>query len=307
MSHITRFDILQSVTDAIIAQLEQGGLPPWKCPWSKGDRQHMPFNWLTRANYSGVNVLLLWQRAMKLGYFHNAWLTYNQALQLGGHVRRGEKAVQCVFVKPIPVNDKGQPDDDAATKTWLCYKPFYLFNLEQVEGLPDLPPEPSQPDYDDQVTVDKINQLASVYCQQTGLNIRHGGDRAYYSPALDLIRLPTTFFDGTRYAATLAHELIHSSGHPKRLDRFNEQASAFSDFDEAYAFEELVAEIGAAMTCAELSIPAQHGHHASYIQSWLKRLKSDKTFIFKAASAASLAQSFLMNGGLSDHLVSNAA
>ena len=310
MKNATRTDIQQAVTDTIIERIEQGGVLPWQCPWTKTGEQPIPYNWLTKQFYSGINILILWVRAMENGYSTNAWLTFKQAQQLGGRVRKGEKAIQCIFVKPVEVENEnpGCDTDEDGKKIILCRKAFSLFNVEQVEGLDNLPCVPEQPEYDEAEAVAAINRVAEVYCANTGVEIRHGGDKAYYSPALDIIKLPTTFLDGAGYAATLAHELIHSTGHKKRFDRFDQQAEAFKGFKEAYAFEELIAELGAAFACAELGIQGQHEQHASYLDSWLKVLKSDKTFIFKAAAAASKAHSYLMRGGVeSERIVANVA
>ncbi|MBQ4840163.1 ArdC family protein [Pseudoalteromonas luteoviolacea] len=310
MKKATRTDIQQAVTDSIIAKIEAGDVLPWQCPWTKTGEQPIPYNWLTKQFYSGINILILWIRAMECGYSTNSWLTFKQAQQLGGKVRKGEKAVQCIFVKPIEVEDENSErgTDDNGKKIILCRKAFSLFNVEQVEGLENLPVDPEQPEYDETESVAAINRVAEVYCANTGVEIRHGGDKAYYSPALDIIKLPTTFHDGGGYAATLAHELIHSTGHKARFDRFDQQAEAFKGFKEAYAFEELIAELGAAFACAELGVQGQHEQHASYLDSWLRVLKNDKTFIFKAAAAASKAHSYLMRGGIeSERSIANVA
>ena len=142
--------------------------------------------------------------------------------------------------------------------------------------------------------------MAKYYCNNTAVTIRHGGDRAFYSPTLDLIRLPTTFHQGSDYVATLAHELIHSTGHKNRLHRFAEQTDDFNGTQASYAFEELVAELGAAFVCAELHIQGQHEQHVSYIEHWLHHLKNDKTFLFKAAAQAGKAYRFFMQGGIQE-------
>ena len=310
MKKATRTDIQQAVTDNIIARIEEGGLLPWQCPWTKTGEQPMPYNWLSKQSYSGINILILWMRAMKCGYSTNAWLTFKQAQQLGGNVRKGEKAVQCIFVKPIEVGDENavSDTDEDGKKMILCRKAFSLFNIEQVEGLENLPAEPEQPEYDDADAVAAINRVADVYCANTGVEIRHGGDQAYYSPSLDIVKMPTTFHSGSAYAATLAHELGHSTGHKKRLNRFDQQAEAFKSYKEARALEELVAELSASYVCAELGIQGQHDQHVSYLDSWLKALKNDKTFIFKAAAAASKAHNYLMRGGVeSEKTVANVA
>lgn len=310
MKKATRTDIQQAVTDSIIARIEEGGLLPWQCPWTKTGEQPIPYNWLTKQFYSGINILILWVRAMESGYSTNAWLTFKQAQQLGGKVRKGEKAVQCIFVKPIEVGDEsaGNETDEDGKKIILCRKAFSLFNVEQVEGLESLPVLPEQPEYDDADAVAAIKNVAEVYCANTGVEIRNGGEQAYYSPTLDIVKMPTTFHSGSGYASTLAHELIHSTGHKKRLNRFEQQAEAFGSFKESYAFEELVAGIGQELCCAELNIFGQHEQHVSYIDSWLKVLKSDKTFIFKAAAAASKAHTYLMRGGIeSERSIANVA
>jgi antirestriction protein ArdC len=300
MTKATRTDIQQAVTDSIIARIEEGGLLPWQCPWTKTGEQPIPYNWLTKQSYNGINILILWMRAMMCGYSTNAWLTFKQARQLKGHVRKGEKAVQCIFVKRIEVDDESTDGevDENGKRTLLCRNAFSLFNVEQVEGLDDLPAMPEQPHYNETEAVDAVDRVAEVYCANTGVEIRHGGEQAYYSPALDIIKLPTTFHEGSGYAATLAHELIHSTGHKTRFDRFDQQTEAFKVFKASYAFEELIAEIGAAFTCAELGIQGQHEQHASYLDHWLTHLKSNKTFIFKAAASASKAHSYLMRGGV---------
>ena len=298
MKNAKRIDIQQQVTDRIIARLESGDVAPWKCPWTKTGETPIPYNWLTKQKYSGINILILWFHAMDMGYQRNAWLTYKQAEQLGGQVRKGEKSVACVFYKPQEVRKKDSTaDDDEDKKFYLCRKPFAVFNVDQVDGLSDLPDLPAQPVYSDEDAVIAINHYAEAYCANEGVQIRHGGDRAFYSPSLDIIKLPTTFHSGSDYAATLAHELIHSTGHHKRLNRFEMGASSTKDFDASYAQEELVAEQGSALILAELGIDGQFEQNVSYIASWLKALKGDKNFIFKAAAAASKAHSFFMNGG----------
>lgn len=305
MKNANRTDIQQAVTDSIVARIEQGGVLPWQCPWTKTGEQPIPYNWLTKQFYSGINILILWVTAMEKGYSTNAWLTFKQAQQLGARVRKGEKAVQCIFVKPVEVEDEnaGCDTDENGKKIIMCRKAFSLFNVEQVEGLNGLPQPPEQPEYDEAIAVSAINSVAEVYCANTGVEILHGGDKAYYSPSLDKIRLPTTFHSGEGFAATLAHELIHSTGHKKRFDRFGQEAKSSKSFKEAYALEELVAELGAAFVCAELGIQGEHEQHVSYLDSWLRVLKSDKTFIFKAAAAASKAHCYLMRGGIDSERV----
>jgi antirestriction protein ArdC len=301
-----RCDIQQQVTDRVIEQLEQGGLSPWQCPWTKTGEPPMPYNWLTKQPYNGINILLLWDAASRMGYSTNTWLTFKQAQQLGGCVRKGEKSVRCIFYKTLEVEDRDAETDAQGQDRKVslpCMREFSLFNIEQVDGLSDLPAEPKQPAYDaiwaeDDDAIWAIDTIAKDYCHNTAVKIRHGGDRAFYSPTLDMIRLPTTFHKGSDYAATLAHELIHSTGHKSRLDRFSDQTGDLSGLEASYAFEELVAELGAAFVCAELRVQGQHEQHASYIDHWLGHLRNDKTFLFKAAAQAGKAYRLLMQGGV---------
>lgn len=226
MKKAVRCDIQQQVTDRVIAQLEQGNLSPWQCPWTKTGENPMPYNWLSRQPYNGINILLLWHAAEQAGYTTNAWLTFRQAKHLGGCVRKGAKSVRCIFYKTIEVENRDAPADAQGPDRMIhlpCMREFSLFNIEQVDGLANLPAEPEQPVYADNDSVRAIDVITGKYCSSTGVQIRHGGDRAYYAPILDIIRLPNTFREGGGYAAVLAHELIHSTGHQNRLDRFNGQ------------------------------------------------------------------------------------
>jgi len=301
MKNTKRVDIQQIVTDQMVALIEKGGLVPWRCPWTETGDVPMPYNWNTKQSYRGINVLILWVQAALRNYSTNAWLTFNQAKRLGCSVKQGEKSVQCVFFTRVEVakkeDEKAEPDGKNGEYVISTRKVFSLFNVEQVEGLAALPAT-QQRKYDDlSEVVSAIDRVAEIYCAHTGVKIQHVGDAAYYVPSVDTIRLPTSFLDGNSYAATLAHELIHSTGLSQRLDRFSQNTEAFKRKDKSYAYEELVAELGAAFVCAELGVQGQHEQHASYLDSWLSALKGDKTFLFRAAAAASKAHCFLMQGG----------
>lgn len=299
-----KVDIQQEVTDKMIALIEKGDTQPWSCPWVKTGVDPIPLNWATQKYYSGLNVLILWGEAVERGYTQNAWLTFNQAKRLGGKIRKGEKSVRCIYFSPV--TSKAKVDDHEAEsreKTFFLRKSFCLFNVEQVEGLDDLPNNGE--DYFGVLDpFSEINSLAKCYCDNDGLNVTRGGDVAYYSPSLDIVKLPTTFKDKEGYAATLAHELIHSTGHKKRLNRFMER-SGFSGYDENYAFEELIAELGAAFTCAKLGIDGRHESHASYLSHWLGVFKQDKTYLIRAATAANKAYQYLMENGESQLSIEN--
>lgn len=293
-----KVDIQQHVTDKIIALIENGNTQPWVCPWIKKGVDPTPMNWASKKPYSGINVLILWSEAVECGYTQNLWLTFNQAKMLEGDIRKGEKSVRCIYFNPVTAVDKakdGDAEKEEEKTFWFCNS-FCLFNVEQIEGLADLPVKDDLFGMLDPFS--EVNQLAKRYCDNTGLRITRGGDAAYYSPSLDMVKLPTTFRDKGGYAATLAHELIHSTGHKKRLNRHMER-SGFSGFDGSYAREELIAELGAAFICAQLSIEGQHESHASYLSHWLSVFKQDKTYLIRAASAANRAYQYLMRKGVS--------
>jgi antirestriction protein ArdC len=289
-------DIYQQVTDSIVAILENG-TRPWVKPWSgNGGAAPMPVNLALpmRANgqnYRGINILLLWSQAAAKGYASNYWLTYKQAGADGGNVKRGEKGTHIVFFSPIV-----RQDDDGTERKTFILRGYTVFNADQCENLPAKyyttpvckPVAAPQP-------ADKHARIASAesLIANTGAVIRHGGDRAFYMPALDAIQMPdfNSFVRNTAYYATCIHELAHWTGHASRLNR--QFGARFGD--DAYATEELVAELASAFTCASIGMGAEEmPQHASYIASWLRRLKNDKKYIFTAASAAQKAADLLI-------------
>lgn len=288
LDSVMSVDVLQKITDLVIDALEKGEFSPWECPWVKTNESPIPYNYLTRDYYSGVNILILWFAQRERRYSHNAWLTFNQAKQLGGVVRKGEVGVPCVFYKPVSKTEL--IDGEEKDKSYLCRKSFYLFNIDQIEGIEAIDLLSIQPIYEESEVVNRINHCAEKYCEVENLTIRHGGDQAFYSPALDLIKMPITFKNSYGYAATLAHELIHSTGHRTRLNRFEEFDNSFETEDEAYSLEELVAEMGSQILLSMQKIDIENanhlGQHVSYVNSWLKKLRGDKSFVFKAAGYA---------------------
>ena len=287
-------DIQLEVTEKIISLIEKG-VKPWKCPWVNKDVNPIPANFSTGSSYSGINIMLLWMESIEKGFKNNLWLTYKQAQSLGGNVRKGEKSVSCIFVKPVQIEDKEKSTkDEKAIKDIMILNSFSLFNIDQIDGL-DLPIEPDkQVNYHGEA-YDKINEIAKKYFESNGVKFEEGGNQAYYSPSLDLIKLPKTFISSEGYAATFAHEMVHSTGIEKRLNRFSRQDEDFKTKKESYAAEELVAEIGSCMITAQLGIDADHENHASYIDNWLSCLKKDKRFIFKAAADANKAVKLILN------------
>lgn len=286
----TKTDVYARVTDKIIASLE-AGTRPWMRPWQAGVDGRLPLLPL-RGNgepYRGVNVLLLWVEAVERGYSANIWMTYKQATEHGAHVRKGEKGAMVVYADTIhrtETNDKGEDVEHR----FGFMKAYTVFCVEQIEGLPAMFYEKPAP-IDDGRTVELIAEAENFFAG-TGAVFRHGGHSAFYAPGPDAIQLPPiqAFRDAESYMATKAHELIHWTGHKNRMAR--EFGKRYGD--RAYAFEELVAEMGAAFLCADLAItPELREDHAAYLASWLEVLKDDKRAIFAAASHAQKAMDFL--------------
>ena len=284
-----RKDIYSRVTAAIIGELEQGARP-WHKPWSMdhaGGRIARPLRH-NGVPYQGINILLLWSAAEIRDFTNPHWLTYKQARELGGFVRKGEHGSPIVFADTFTktvTNDKGEKTEE----TIPFLKEYSVFNVEQCEGLPAHLRETEirhlQP-------LQRIER-ATKFFESTQADIRHGGDRAFYLLDQDYIRIPTlcTFRDAESYTATVAHELTHWTGHPARLAR---PYSKNRFGQKGYAFEELIAELGAAFVCADLEItPEVQPDHAAYVSDWLKLLHGDKRAIFSAAAQASRAVEFL--------------
>ena len=271
-------DLYQTVTDRILESLE-AGVAPWVKPWKSAPGNGLPFNASSGKAYRGINVALLYAPQ----YASSGWMTFNQAKTLGGHVRKGERGSKIVFFKPFVVRDKNSTDEEA-TRTIPLLREFTVFNVEQIEGLP-------AKFYAQESTEER--PAHSVADAMLGLaTVRHGGDRACYSPSVDAIQMPNPaqFDSVSGYYATALHELTHWTGHASRCAR--EYGKRFGD--TAYAREELVAEMGAAFLCARAGIDGQL-QHAAYLQSWIDVLKSDKRAIVIAAAAAQKAADFVIN------------
>ncbi|TKI07546.1 ArdC family protein [Martelella alba] len=277
----TRTDIYQTVTDSIIAALE-AGVKPWFCPWRRvPGMSGLPSNYATGVAYSGMNIMLLWCSASKQGFSDPRWMTYKQAQAEGGQVRKGERGTTAIFYSTLEKeNDAGEIEHIPMLKT------FIVFNVEQIDGLP-LTTEAVSP----VETFDPLPQAENLF-RNCGANIIEKGQNAFFRPSTDEVWLPERrlFADAANFYATGLHELVHWSGAKSRLNR--EMKGKFGSED--YAFEELIAELGSAFLMADLGIVGEV-QHESYIASWLKALKNDKRYIFKAASAASKAHRYLMD------------
>lgn len=276
-----RTDIYQTVTDSIIAALETE-VKPWVCPWQRTPGMSgLPSNYATGTAYSGMNIMLLWCSASKQGFCDSRWMTYKQAKAVGGQVRKGEHGTTAIFYTTLEKeNDNGETDYIPMLKT------FTVFNVEQIDGLPlsDEAVFPAE-------TFEPFPRAEALF-HSSGATIIEKGQNAFFTPSTDEIRLPERylFADAANFYATGLHELVHWSGAKSRLNR--EIKGKFGS--EGYAFEELVAELGSAFLMADLGIVGEV-QHESYIASWLKALRNDKRYIFKAASAASKAHRYLMD------------
>lgn len=283
-----RRDVKQEITDKIIELMEKG-TEAWKKTWSVAATNGMPVNALTGAPYRGVNVVVLFMASATHGYTSNKWMTYKQAQSVGAQVRKGEKSVTCVYFDMVKKRGAEEGEEDALIP---MAKAFSLFNLDQIDNLPEQMKEApaEQPREFNRV------EEAEQFLKATGAVISHGGSRAFYRPSTDEIRMPEpeAFISPENYYATALHELTHWTGHTSRLDRDFSKAKRFGD--EHYAFEELVAELGAAYLCGEFGfIDATVENHASYLAGWIKALKNDKNAIFTAAKHASAAYDFLID------------
>lgn len=278
-------DIYQTVTDRIIASLE-AGTPPWIAPWRDGSA--MPSNLATGKPYRGINVLMLHMEAMSHGHNNSRWLTFKQANELGARIRKGEHGTQIVFYKMREVGEKPEADEDQKRVVPML-RTYTVFNSSQLEFLPERFELRASPAWQ---PVGEAEELL----WSTGAVVRHGGNRAFYSPSEDVITLPpqTWFDDADSYYATALHELTHWTGHPSRLARALGRRHGM----DAYAAEELVAEMGAAFLCAHCGLPGRM-EHASYIDSWLDALKRDKRLIFVAAGAAQKAADYVLGESIS--------
>lgn len=290
MKQHNKSDIYTRITDRIVADLEQG-VRPWLKPWNAehaAGRITRPL----RHNgipYQGINTVMLWSAAVAAGYAAPIWMTFKQAQELGAHVRKGEKGSLVVYANTITRTELDVDTGDEAEREIPFMKGYTVFNVEQVEGLPAQFYAPAQPRLD---PVQRIDH-AECFFTATDADIRHGGNRAYYSVTDDHVQMPPfeTFKDAESYYATLAHECTHWTRHPSRLERdFGRKRWG----DEGYAMEELVAELGSAFLSADLDLTLEpRDDHAAYIASWLKVLKDDKRAIFTAASHAQRAADFL--------------
>ena len=284
-------DLYADVSARIVAELEAGAAP-WVKPWSATAGANIPCNAVSNRPYSGCNVVLLWM-AQAAGYCTPRFLTFKQALELGGHVRKGERGTKVFFVKQLQVRDQST-DDNSATRLIPMMREYTVFNVDQCDTLPDSaitgkPMRVRNPDTRD--------ELADEFLRSTGADIREGHGEAFYVPSRDFISMPAfeAFRGADHFYNTTFHELTHWSGHKSRLDR--DLKNRFGSRE--YAAEELIAELGAAFLCAEFGFDGDV-RNAGYVANWIELLKADKRAFFTACSQASKAADYLRGLALAE-------
>jgi len=291
--------LYQEITDDLIKLLRDGDLPPWRAEWTPDRNAGSPAsilssepvgNLITNKDYTGINFLMLAMATQRKGYSARWWATYKQWQKIGAQVKSGEHGTKIVYFEPrTKVNEDGKEDDD------VIFKWHTLFNIEQVEGEHLDRYRVGHPTAKlNHNEIDERFRKAEEMILATGARIKYGGIEASFDSKTDRIRIPkrTHFTNDEWYYAVVFHELIHWTGHRKRLNRLKSKHKG----DDAYCFEELVAEIGACFTAVRLGIPIADRlpSHAAYLAHWLEGLSNDSRFIVRAASAASRASNYLL-------------
>ena len=283
-------NIYADVTERILRALEQG-VVPWRKTWATG----LPRSLSTSRDYRGINILLL----STAGYNSRYWITYREALRLGGHVRKGEKAMPIVYWHWRTPEDMAKLRQKSGQKDFAPCVPFTsaVFNLDQVEGV-------TRPEDDVAPQGDRRLELAdNLFAMMPDKpEIIHAtATEPCYSWREDRVALPhlSQFESADEYYSTLFHEIVHASGHKRRLNRVGEQEG---DAHARYSFEELVAEFGAAFLCAFSGIDnaGTEALAASYINGWAQALKNDHRLVLRAASAAQRAADYIRGKHVSE-------
>jgi antirestriction protein ArdC len=287
---VVKRDLYAEVSTRIITELERGAAP-WVKPWSSTAGQNVPQNAVTNRPYSGCNVILLWL-ARNRGWPTPRFLTFKQAIEVGGNVRKGEHGTKVYFVKQLQIKDSDS--EEADTRLIPMMREYTVFNVDQCENLPDSvqagrPMRVRNPDTRD--------ALADEFLHSTGADIREGHGEAYYVPGHDFISMPAfeAFESADSFYNVVFHELAHWTGHKSRLDR--DLKHRFGE--RSYAAEELVAELGAAFLASEFSFDGDV-RNAGYIATWIELLRADKRAFFTACNRASKAADYLRGLALAE-------
>lgn len=275
-------DIYEMVTDRIIEQLEKGYIP-WQKPWT--GVHDGAYNRISNKPYSLLNQMLL----SKTGEY----ASFKQWTELGGHIRKGEKAEIVTFWKIQQIEEENE-DGEKIIKQLPLLRYYNVFHISQVEGV-----EPKSIDLNELQPIEEAERIKTEYMQREHIKILEKvTDKAFYSPSLDYIQVPCKeqYQNIEEFYSTLFHEMTHSTGHKTRLDRLEESSKAHFG-SESYSKEELVAEIGSATLVNMLGIETSKSfkNSTAYIQSWLRVLKNDKKFIISASSRAEKAVKYILN------------
>jgi antirestriction protein ArdC len=269
------------ITEKIIKQLESG-VAPWRKPWTC----QTPANLLTQKEYRGLNVFALASQ----GFPSRFWLTFNQATNLGGRIRKGEKSSPVIFWNVGEEQETTTQDGKKETSRPFLLRYYGVFNLSQTEGI-DIPASLLQ----ETRTNDPIAACEQIVANMPIPPAFQQSDKAWYSPSSDVVGLParSLFHSSEEYYATAFHELAHSTGHAKRLHRENFD-NPVSFGSESYSKEELIAEMAVAMLCGVAGIEQKTlENSAAYLKTWIARLKSDSRLLVSAASRAQKAADFI--------------
>jgi antirestriction protein ArdC len=279
-------NVYETVTERIITALD-AGIIPWKKEWKGSAGSGLPSNFSTGKPYRGINVWML----MCTGFSSSQWMTYKQANEMGGQVRKGSKGAPIVFWSFSETKDAVTGDK----KESAFMRQYTVFNLDQIDGL-TIPLPLEQPEFDSIESADAV--IAAFQSSGKAPRLDHnGGDRAFYRPSSDSVSMPVqgAFRTAESYYSTLFHEFAHSTGHPSRLDR-KDGMETTSFGSESYSREELIAEFTAAFICGETGISNEElsTNHTAYIQGWLRSLKNDKTLAVQAAQKAQKAADYIL-------------
>ncbi len=284
-----RTDVYARITERIVADLEKG-VRPWVQPWSAGNatgRITRPLRHNAEP-YTGMNVLLLWSEGLARGFTSPIWMTFRQSIEPGGHVRKGETGSTVIYASRFTKTETDEHGGEVERDIPFL-KTYNVFNVEQITGLPEhfyhRPPPILDP-------VERIEH-ADRFFANTGSVIRHGGTRAFFSPSSDHIQMPIfeSFRDAASYVAVMSHEHIHWTA-----SRVGRDLSRYAKDRSERAREELLAEIGSALVCADLGIVPElepRPDHAAYLASWINVLSNDRRAIFSAAAHAQRAVAYL--------------
>ena len=284
-------EIREQITKQIVEAIESGSTLPWRMPWKCDSNAGMPRNVISKQTYSGINPLLLWVASERLGLQSKWWGTFKQWTDLGFQIKKrsndvpsGRWGAKIIFYKPVRKKVDEENKDSDKKESYLLAKQITLFNADQVEGA-----EQYQVGHDLPVGDFQEYSLAEELIQGTSAVITHQGERAYFNPSTEEIVVPQKHkFESTgAYYATILHELAH----------WSENRTISDPLLIGYAQEELVAELCATFLCAELGVPQADSldNHAAYLDSWLKQMSGDSSFIFRASRQASYVANFLLS------------